>query len=280
MSLLPIFIIVVTATVALAVVGTLRKNGNSTQRQPNQNVDPATAPPTNPAGSANTGTAQVTTAVKNKWFILIAILVPLLLFSIPVSIWSQISSDRAIAKTVVIVITAIIIAGCRNTWSEELGKKLVGRLAFLVVVIAVGALLYQRSGVNVNEVKACLPSLPVAGATPATIPAPTATAPKATADEGKGTVVDVPEKVPGDNAWKHAYIFQLKSGYFRFSWDITAVDPKDRDVNWEIRLEKTGQVVSLTDIRSGKVKNPAIPQNGWIRIRAERPIKVKVSTAW
>jgi hypothetical protein len=165
------------------------------------------------------------------------------------------------------------VASFRNDWTEDLGRKLVGRLTFFIVIIAVGALLYQRSGIQVDDVKACLPSFPVAGATPATSPAPAATAPKATVDKGKGTLIKVPGKVPGDNAWKHAYIFQLKSGYFKFRWDV------EGPMGWEVRDEKTKKVYSDTEVKDPNKEVP-ITQNGWVRIRAKgsAPLQVKVYT--
>lgn len=236
--------------------------------------------------TANSTTSSVSWVKTNKLLIMIGIMIALLVFSTPWLIWVLVFSDWWLGKTLVIVIIAIVVACLCEPWSEESRKKLIKRLAIMAAIMAVANMVYQKADVNAEDLKGYLavPTKFTTSTTTITTPAPTpktppTAVPKTKAKEKKGEIVNVPAKVAGDTAWKHAYIFQMKSGFFRFSWDITAEDPDDRNVNWEIKIEKTGQIVSLTDIRSGRVKNPAIPQNGWVRIRADRPIKVRISTS-
>jgi hypothetical protein len=138
-----------------------------------------------------------------------------------------------------------------------------------ILSIAIGIVIAYQNGVGP------LLGSSIGVTTPAASPTPAATAPKAAVNKGKGTIIPVPGKVPGDNAWKHAYIFQLKSGYFKFRWDV------EGPMGWEIRDEETKKVYTDLEVKDPKKEVP-ITQNGWIRIRAKgsTPLQVTAYTYW
>jgi|GEM_PF-6017114 len=210
---------------------------------------------------------------KRKLLILFLLVLGLGLLAIPLPLWTTVLGDWWWTKYLGLIVAIFVVYGFGTDWTEPLAKKLLARATFFVVIIALVALIWQKSGA---------PDLKTAVASGKVLKSSVASEIKSAVEQVK-PARSQPKLSPEDEAWAKGKRFIAPTkGWITIncprikSWSIVALPPQAND-KWEVAGE-WGKYVGGGP-GSEKKAGPPLMSGFKIRSHSDRdlPVLIKIN---